>query len=620
LARYKAYVPPPPEPASAGFSASDLGVAFGQGAIGSTKALTDVAGATNIASQSLGDIQKDLSKRYSSERQAEMQRQAARMKAAEESGSTLAEIKAGALNVLESPLQSTAQAIGSFVPYLPAMFAAPVAATLGLGARSVAAITSVAQQAPKVMATAQGAGAVKGAIYDGVYEAEIEAGVSPEVAKKKAEGAQEYFGSNFDQIALGTGIGLLTGSTGIEKIITPAGRAGISKNIGQRVGTTAVAEAIPEGIQEGQERLAQNIALQREGYDVDTFAGVAGGATQGALMGALASGPIAAVLPPGAGPEAAPTIDPTAPPVPPEDVAAPPVDTTAPRAAPPSEAQDTQAMLDEFRGVPPAAVAEPAVAEPEVDTTLPPAAVAEPSVPQTEEERNRAIEISNSMAATGYVNNILEKAQQGFIRAGQEYEETGRSPTMPRVVDFLRGQLRPLMGSEKADRYIQYLTEEGGLTFIENAVNSEYFGDAVNGVSKIVKPISIGTKPPTPPAEPTAAAEPATETPTPDQPKMVEDETGEKLSYPMFVDMADKGYQLYSFENPRTYENKGGFGFGVYAPLGIDFQVGKKRDFWMPIHLYLELRPGVNVNQIAGLGTSFSAGNFSNIGLRFQIK
>ncbi|MEY4992197.1 MAG: hypothetical protein RI948_1075 [Bacteroidota bacterium] len=70
----------------------------------------------------------------------------------------------------------------------------------------------------------------------------------------------------------------------------------------------------------------------------------------------------------------------------------------------------------------------------------------------------------------------------------------------------------------------------------------------------------------------------------------------------------------------ETFESKGGFGFGVYAPLGIDFRVGKKRDFWMPIHLYMELRPGFNVNQIAGLGTSFSAGNFSNIGLRFQMK
>ena len=293
---------PPPKAESAGFSTSDLGVAFAEGVIGSTKAATDVAGATNVASQSLGDIQKDLSKQYSPERQAEMQRQAARMKAAEESGSTMAEIKAGALNVLESPLQSTAQAVGSFVPYLPAMFAAPAAAVLGLGTRAVAAITAVARQAPKAMATAQGAGAVKGAIYDGVYQAEIEAGVSPELAKQKAEGAQEYFGSNFDQIAIGTGIGLLTGSTGVEKLLTPASRAGISKNIGRRVATTTVTEAIPEGVQEGQERLAQNLALQREGYDVDTFAGVAGGATQGALMGALASGPIAAVLPPGSGP------------------------------------------------------------------------------------------------------------------------------------------------------------------------------------------------------------------------------------------------------------------------------------------------------------------------------
>ena len=70
----------------------------------------------------------------------------------------------------------------------------------------------------------------------------------------------------------------------------------------------------------------------------------------------------------------------------------------------------------------------------------------------------------------------------------------------------------------------------------------------------------------------------------------------------------------------ETFENKGGFGFGVYAPLGIDFQLGKKREFWKPMHLYMELRPGFNINQIAGLGTTFSVGNFSNAGLRFQFK
>lgn len=91
--------------------------------------------------------------------------------------------------------------------------------------------------------------------------------------------------------------------------------------------------------------------------------------------------------------------------------------------------------------------------------------------------------------------------------------------------------------------------------------------------------------------------------------------SGYGYGYNLFNDMVHNGTHT-----QETFENKGGFGFGVYAPLGVDFQVGKKRDFWMPIHLYMELRPGFNVNQIAGLGTSFSAGNFSNVGLRFQMK
>ncbi|MDP4596977.1 MAG: hypothetical protein NWS92_08385 [Crocinitomicaceae bacterium] len=90
---------------------------------------------------------------------------------------------------------------------------------------------------------------------------------------------------------------------------------------------------------------------------------------------------------------------------------------------------------------------------------------------------------------------------------------------------------------------------------------------------------------------------------------------GSEYGYGLFNDIVHNGTHT-----QETFENKGGFGFGVYAPLGVDFQVGKKRDFWMPIHLYMELRPGFNVNQIAGLGTSFSAGNFSNVGLRFQMK
>jgi len=289
---------PAPPVKEAGFSLGDIAKSFGIGAAGSTKALTDVAGAENFLSSKLGQGVEGLQQSLTPERRAEMERQAARMKAAEESGSLLQEIKAGALNVAEAPLQSAAQAIGSFVPYLPALFAAPVAAAMRLSVGSQAAIRAIAQQAPKVIGTAQGAGAIKGSIYDGVLQAEMEAGVDPEIAKQKADTAQSYFGGNFDQIALGAGLGLAAGSTGVEKFFTPAGRAGVAPGIARRVAGATLAESLPEAAQGGQERLAQNIALQREGYDVDTFKGVAGAATQEALTGALGAAPIAALIKP----------------------------------------------------------------------------------------------------------------------------------------------------------------------------------------------------------------------------------------------------------------------------------------------------------------------------------
>jgi hypothetical protein len=153
----------------------------------------------------------------------------------------------------------------------------------------------VAQQAPKVIGTAQGAGAVKGSIYEGVLQAEIESGTGEEEAKQKASAAQDYFGKNFDQIALGAGLGRVAAGSGVEKFLTPAGRAGAAQGVGRRVGEAVVKESLPEAAQGGQERLAQNIGLQREGFDVDTFKGVAGAATQEALTGSLGAAPIAAL-------------------------------------------------------------------------------------------------------------------------------------------------------------------------------------------------------------------------------------------------------------------------------------------------------------------------------------
>jgi len=289
-----------PKPAKdAGFSFGDIAKSFGMGAAGSTKALTDVAGAENVVSSKLGDVSKSLQQSMTPERQAELQRQQERMKAAEKEG-TWAEIKAAVQNIAEAPLQSVAQGVGSFVPYLPALFAAPAAVALRLAPGAVRAVTAVADVAPKIIGTAQGAGAVKGSIYEGVYEAEKDAGATDDVARQKATAAQDYFGKNFDQIALGTGLGYLAGSTGIEKLLTPSGKAAAQQGLTRRVAGAVAAEAPMEGAQGGQERLAQNIALQREGRDVDTFTGVAGQAVQEGLIGALSAGPVAALRGPGA--------------------------------------------------------------------------------------------------------------------------------------------------------------------------------------------------------------------------------------------------------------------------------------------------------------------------------
>jgi len=315
----------PPKPAkelgAAGFSLRDLATSFGLGAVGGTKALTDVAGADNVASQQLQRASQALQETFTPERQAELQRQQRRMQAAEKEG-TLAEIGAGLRNVLEAPLQSTAQAIGSFVPYLPALFAAPAARAIGLLPNAVRAVTAAADAAPAVIGTAQGLGAVKGSIYEGVLRAEIEAGTPENVAQAKAVRAQEYFGNNFEQIALGGALGYGAARFGAERLLTPGGRQGLPAGLGRRVGTTAVAEAGTEAAQAAQERVAQNLALQREGFDVPTFQGVAGAATQEGLMGALGGAPVAAFARPTAAPVApqAPFVEEPAPPAPPSEL------------------------------------------------------------------------------------------------------------------------------------------------------------------------------------------------------------------------------------------------------------------------------------------------------------
>jgi hypothetical protein len=97
-----------------------------------------------------------------------------------------------------------------------------------------------------------------------------------------------------DQIALGGAIGALASATGFgpqfartigknaaENIAAKvaareAAEVGVRRNVLGGAAKSAAVEAVPEAVQGGQEQLSQNLALQREGFDVDTWKGVAG--------------------------------------------------------------------------------------------------------------------------------------------------------------------------------------------------------------------------------------------------------------------------------------------------------------------------------------------------------
>jgi hypothetical protein len=65
--------------------------------------------------------------------------------------------------------------------------------------------------------------------------------------------------------------------------------------------------------------------------------------------------------------------------------------------------------------------------------------------------------------------------------------------------------------------------------------------------------------------------------------------------------------------------NKNGFGYAAYLPVGLDFRVGKKKEFFKQTHLFCEVRPFLNYTNIPELGTFGGVGMRSSLGLRVTI-
>jgi hypothetical protein len=279
-----------PPKVDAGFSVGDTLRALGSGVVGAGKSLTDVFGADNFASEALGGVQKSIQAGYTPERAAEMARRQALEKQASESGSIVNEIGTFLGGVAEAPLQSLAQGLGSIVPYVGT---GVVGAIAKLGRPALLALNTV-------VGTAQGAGTIKGSIYDNVKDELVKSGMDEKEAAAKAKEAQNYLGENFLDIVAGAGLGAAAARFGVESLVgkkiagETAEEAG-KKGFVRRVGEAAIAEAPMEGVQAGQEQLASNLALQRQGFDVGTFSGVAGAAARDAAIGALTAGTVGAL-------------------------------------------------------------------------------------------------------------------------------------------------------------------------------------------------------------------------------------------------------------------------------------------------------------------------------------
>jgi hypothetical protein len=260
----------------AGFSAKDTAIALGQGIVGAGKSLTDVFGAENVASKKLGEVSKTLGEQISPERQAEMQRRQVLQEKASK-GTLTEEISAYLGGVTEAPVQALAQGLGSIVPYIGTGIIGGIAK---LGGATITALNTV-------IGAAQGAGSVKGSLYDSVKQELEKSGMSSKEAAAKASKAQEYLGENFLDIAGGSALGGFGARYGVEKLLQRGAADKLSPSLIPRVGKAALAEAPLEGAQGAQEQLAINRALQKQGFDVDTFQGVAGAAARDAAVGAL---------------------------------------------------------------------------------------------------------------------------------------------------------------------------------------------------------------------------------------------------------------------------------------------------------------------------------------------
>ncbi len=84
---------------------------------------------------------------------------------------------------------------------------------------------------------------------------------------------------------------------------------------------------------------------------------------------------------------------------------------------------------------------------------------------------------------------------------------------------------------------------------------------------------------------------------------------GVSTTYPPSLEGQDKS-------RSETFRNKTNFGAMLYVPLGVDFRLGNKREFWKLLHLFYELRPSADVTVVPELSSFATASFMQGIGIR----
>jgi hypothetical protein len=277
--------------------AADVPLKVGSGVVTGVRMVADAFGADNDIGKNLRGVEDYIASLYSAQSKKDSKEIARIMKDAEDKG-VLDQVVAGAKAFSVAPVDMLANALGTSAPAIAAGLVATLASAPALAALGISS----------AVGALMGAGTTKGAIYEATKQALKEnTDMSPKEIEDRAVLAQRYDGKNLDQILMGTALGTVGAASGVEPALArqlakgiatkEATKAAIKQNAAKETALAAERGVVKQGAitgakelatefpQGAQEQLAQNIAQQREGFDVPTMRGVVGQGTLEGLAG-----------------------------------------------------------------------------------------------------------------------------------------------------------------------------------------------------------------------------------------------------------------------------------------------------------------------------------------------